>query len=157
MKLSHLKKHLENLATLTFKLPSGAYVPENFHITEIGLVSKHFIDCGGVIRIENVVNFQLFTANDYDHRLKTKKLLNIISLAELKLGMGDFEIEVEYQSDTIGKYGLHFNGKEFMLVPKQTACLASDDCGIPQSKSTLQSSERSNKSTANCVPGGGCC
>lgn len=61
------------------------------------------------------MNFQLWNADDFEHRLKPNKLLNIIKLSEEKLGIGDFEIEVEYQSDTIGKYDLDFNGKTFVL------------------------------------------
>jgi|SRR5665213_1143682 len=157
MKLSEIKKHLATAETVNFKLPSGAYVPENFHVTEVGLVTRHFIDCGGTVRLEKVVNFQLFTANDFDHRLKPQKLSNIIALSETKLDIGDLEIEVEYQSDTIGKYGLHFNGKDFVLVPKQTACLASDACGIPQVKQKVQLGELQSATQNSCTPGGGCC
>ena len=94
MKLSEIKRHLATAETLNFRLPSGAYVPENFHVTEIGIVSRHFIDCGGTERLEKVVNFQLFDANDYDHRLKPQKLIKIIALSEEKLGLNDLEIEV---------------------------------------------------------------
>ncbi len=157
MNLSEIKKHLATAETVNFKLPSGAYVPENFHVTEVGLVTRHFIDCGGTVRLEKVVNFQLFTANDFDHRLKPQKLSNIITLSETKFGIGDLEIEVEYQSDTIGKYGLHFNGKDFVLVPKQTACLASDACGIPPAKQKVQVNELQTATQNSCTPGGGCC
>jgi hypothetical protein len=153
MKLSEIKKHLAVVETVNFKLPTGAYVPEHFHVTEIGLVTKHFIDCGGTERLEKVVSFQLWNANDNEHRLKPQKLLNIIALSENKLGIGDLEIEVEYQSDTIGKYGLHFNGKEFSLVPKQTACLAKDQCGIPNVKTENQV----KKEAACCTADSGCC
>jgi hypothetical protein len=55
--------------------------------------------------------------------LKPQKLLNIIALSENRLGIGDLEVEVEYQSDTIGKYGLGFDGTNFQLLSKKTACL----------------------------------
>ena len=97
MKLSEIKKHLATAEAVNFRLPSGAYVPEHFHVTEIGLVTRHFIDCGGTERLEKVVNFQLFDANDYEHRLKPEKLIKIITLSEDKLGICDLEIEVEYQ------------------------------------------------------------
>ena len=106
MKLSEIKHHLSTAESVNFRLAHGEYVPEHFHVTEIGLVTKHFIDCGGTIRLEKVVNFQLWDANDYDHRLKPGKLLNIIALSEQALEIDDLEIEVEYQTDTIGKYGL---------------------------------------------------
>lgn len=157
MNLSEIKNHLSTAEAVNFKLPTGAYVPEHFHVTEVGAVTKHFIDCGGTERIEKLVNFQLWDANDVEHRLKPQKLLNIIALSEKKLGIGNLEIEVEYQSDTIGKYGLHFNGKDFELVPKQTACLASDACGIPPSKQKLQMAELETAAASCCTPGGGCC
>ena len=34
---------------------------------------------------EEVANFQLWDANDYDHRLKPQKLMNIIELSERKI------------------------------------------------------------------------
>ena len=138
-------------------MPTGAYVPEHFHVTEVGLITKHFIDCGGKERLEKVVNFQLWDANDFEHRLKPQKLANIITLSENKLGIGDLEIEVEYQSDTIGKYGLHFNGKDFVLVPKQTACLASEACGDPAIKQKVQLNKLQTASETSCTPGSGCC
>src|SRR4051812_22038228 len=104
MKLSEIKTHLSTATAVNFELPNGSMVPENFHVTEVGVIAKHFIDCGGTVRNENVANFQLWNANDTDHRLKPQKLLNIIALSEKVLGIEDLEIEVEYQSDTIGKY-----------------------------------------------------
>lgn len=157
MKLSEIKRQLATAEAVNFRLPSGAYVPENFHVTEIGIVTRHFIDCGGTERLEKVVNFQLFDANDYEHRLKPQKLIKIIALSEDKLGIGDLEIEVEYQSETISKYGLHFNGKDFQLVPKHTACLASDACGIPSVKQKVQLNGLQKVNESNCTPGGGCC
>jgi hypothetical protein len=140
---------------VSFELQDGTMVPENFHVTEVGVVTKHFIDCGGTVRNEKVANFQLWDANDFDHRLKPQKLLNIIELSENVLGMEDLEIEVEYQLNTIGKFDLDFDGKNFVLVSKKTACLASDACGIPQEKMKVSLSEIQNQNT--CKPGGGCC
>ena len=155
MKLSEIKKLLSTADTVSFELQDGTMVPENFHVTEVGVVTKHFIDCGGTVRNEKVANFQLWDANDFEHRLKPQKLLNIIGLSEKVLGMEDLEIEVEYQLNTIGKFDLDFNGKHFVLVSKKTACLASDACGIPQEKMKVNLSEIQNQNT--CKPGGGCC
>lgn len=157
MKLSEIKKHLATAESVDFQLPTGAYVPEHFHVTEVGLVTKHFIDCGGTERLEKVANFQLWDANDFEHRLKPQKLSRIIALTEEKLGIGDLEIEVEYQSDTIGKYSLDFNGKDFLLVPKQTACLANAACGIPPAKQKLQLQQLQTAVQNSCAPGAGCC
>jgi hypothetical protein len=158
MKLSEIKKHLATADAVNFVLPAGAYVPEHFHVTEVALVTKHFIDCGGTVRNEKVANFQLWDANDYEHRLKPQKLINIIALSERILGIEDLEIEVEYQSDTIGKYGLHYNGKNFSLVPKQTACLAKEHCAVPAAKQKLQLTDDLVTEKQNCcAPGSGCC
>jgi hypothetical protein len=156
MKLSEVKSALNQLETIAFQLPTGELVPTHFHVTEVGKITKHFIDCGGTVRNENVANFQLWNADDYNHRLHPEKLVNIIELSERILEMEDLEVEVEYQAETIGKFGLEFDGINFLLTSKQTDCLAKDKCGIPQQKpkirlSTLQSSE------ASCAPGSGCC
>lgn len=151
MKLSQIKKHLLTAEAVNFKLENGALVPENFHVTEVGVVTKHFIDCGGKERIEKVANFQLWDANDYEHRLKPAKLLKIISLSEQKLGMEDLEIEVEYQTETIGKYGLDLVNNEFVLTNKNTACLALAFCGIPTIATIKEKVE------SCCTPGGVCC
>jgi hypothetical protein len=148
MKLSEIKKHLENLKTIAFQLPNGSLVPRHFNVTEIGQITKKFIDCGGTLRKEEVINFQLWNANDYDHRLHPEKLVNIIELSEKVLGLQDLEIEVEYQSETIGKYGLDFNGKNFLLTTTNTNCLAQDACGIPAQK---------QETVTACAPGSGCC
>jgi hypothetical protein len=155
MKLSEIKMHLKNAETVNFQLENGTPVPLHFHVTEVGVITKHFIDCGGTVRKETVANFQLWSANDVEHRLQPIKLLNIIQLSEEKLGMQDLEIEVEYQADTIGKYDLDFNGKNFVLGSKKTACLALDSCGIPPEKMKLDLSNISSKNA--CLPGGGCC
>ena len=156
MKISEIKKYLETAEAVNFQLPTGAFVPEHFHVTEVGLVTKHFIDCGGVERFEKVANFQLWNADDTEHRLKPRKLLDIISLSEQKLGIGDFEIEVEYQTETIGKYNLGLNDNNFVLLAKQTDCLAKDNCGIPTDNMKINLLNLELASSC-CTPGGGCC
>ncbi len=155
MKLSEIKIALDQLETIAFQLPNGELVPSHFHVTEVGKITKNFIDCGGTIRNEEVVNFQLWDANDYNHRLHPEKLVKIIELSERKLGIKDSEIEVEYQGETIGKFGLDFDGVNFVLTTKQTDCLAKENCGIPEPKSTLQMVD-SNQSSC-CAPNSGCC
>ncbi|MBO9694217.1 DUF6428 family protein [Chryseobacterium sp.] len=156
MKLSEIKEILPKLENVEFQLENGSFVPVHFHVTEVGQIIKKFIDCGGVIRNEKVVSFQLWNANDFEHRLKPGKLLHIIQLSEEKLGIEDSEIEVEYQGETIGKYDLGFNGKNFVLKNKTTACLAQEACGIPSEKQKKNLSELSVTSSS-CNPSSGCC
>lgn len=167
MKLSEIKKHLNKLDQITFMLPNGELVPTHFHVTEVGKISKHFIDCGGTVRKEDVINFQLWNANDYNHRLHPEKLVHIIELSEKVLSLEDLEIEVEYQMensksqipnsnfDTIGKFSLDFDGTNFLLTTKQTDCLAKENCGIPAEKPKRQLAEITNEPC--CSPDGNCC
>ena len=157
MKLSEIKKHLNTATDVNFILPDGTAVPPHFHVTEVGIITKHFIDCGGTVRNEKVANFQLWNANDTDHRLKPQKLTHIISLSEKVLGMEDLEIEVEYQSDTIGKYSLQFQNENFILVSKHTDCLAKDNCGVPPQKQKINAEAHAIPATVCCTPGGTCC
>lgn len=155
MKLSEIKSALSHLETIAFQLPNGELVPNHFHVTEVGKVSKHFIDCGGTVRKEEVVNFQLWDANDYDHRLHPEKLVKIIQLSEKVLEIEDLEIEVEYQGQTIEKFNLDFDGKNFLLTSTQTDCLARESCGIPDQKPRVKLSDLTKVSS--CTPGSACC
>ncbi|WBX76384.1 DUF6428 family protein [Tenacibaculum ovolyticum] len=155
MKLSEIKRHLASLKTIAFQLPNGELVPNHFHVTEVGKITKNFIDCGGTVRNEEVVNFQLWKADDYDHRLHPEKLVHIIELSEKTLNIPDLDIEVEYQGATIGKYGLDFDGTNFLLTTKQTDCLAKDNCGIPEEKPKVKLSNIQVQNS--CDPNSGCC
>ena len=155
MKLSAIKSQLEGLPQVNFILPDGNQVPAHFHVTEVGQVSKKYIDCGGTLREESKVTFQLWEDGDVDHRLAASKLLNIIDLAERLLSIPDLEVEVEYQGDTIGRYGLDFNGTDFLLTATQTDCLAKDKCGIPMEKPKIRLSSIAQGPV--CTPNSGCC
>jgi hypothetical protein len=156
MKLRQLKEILTDINIVRFQLPNGSMVPIHFHVTEVGLIQKKFIDCGGTMREEQLVNFQLWEADDFNHRLAPQKLKSIIESAEKTLELPDAEIEVEYQGETIGKYGLEFNGTTFLLTNKLTACLAEDACGIPNQKEKVNLSELQTKNGC-CDPKSGCC
>ena len=83
MKLSEIKTILSTATGVNFQLPNGTLVPEHFHVTEVGMVHKHFIDCGGKVRNEKAANFQLWNADDTDHRLKPEKLIKIFQTQNL--------------------------------------------------------------------------
>ncbi|HSZ72974.1 MAG TPA: DUF6428 family protein [Cytophagaceae bacterium] len=151
MKLSDFKKHLSVAKSVSFELPNHKMVVPHFHITEVGTVTRNSIDCGGNLHHNSFVNFQIWQNEDIDHRLTPIKLLNIISKSEQLFGNMDFEIEVEYQTDTIGKYNLGVKGENFVLIPTHTDCLAKDDCGVP----VLEPVQKQKTNT--CSPGGGCC
>jgi len=52
MKLSDFKKQLSTITDINFVLQNGTVVPKHFHVTEVGQVTKRFIDCGGTVRNE---------------------------------------------------------------------------------------------------------
>lgn len=132
-------------SALQFRLPSGAMVPDHFHVTEVGRVDKNFIDCGGNRRQTASCLLQTWTAEDVDHRLVCGKLAGIMRLAAPMLGTFDLPIEVEYGSET----AIQYRASDAMILPgsvvisltgKQTACLAPDKCGVD-----------------GCNPKSGCC
>ena len=154
MNIKEFKNSLSNLCELTFVLPNGSHVAPHFHLTEVGEITKNYVDCGGTVRSEKVANFQLWAADDYDHRLKPQKVIDIIEMAEKEIGLENLEVEVEYQSETIGKYGLDFDGKRFLLTPTQTDCLAKEKCGITEAQPV---NPVPAETSSCCSPESGCC
>ena len=137
MKLKEFKEslqtHINDGDELLFRLEDGTLIPPYFHITEMGIKIKHFVDCGGVPRTEQCINFQIWTADDFDHRLTSEKLLELIVKNEGLFGKIDLEVEMEYQTNTIGSYTLEesdYPNALFTLKSKKTNCLAPDKCGI---------------------------
>lgn len=158
MKLSEFKTCLSKVKNINFSVENGAVVPKHFHITEVGLSSKHFIDCGGTIRTENKICMQLWIADDTEHRLLPKKLSDIIQLAEKELNLADLDIIVEYQTSTISTYGLKFEMDNFILTSTMTNCLAKDKCGIPPAKKKIILSDLTKTKANNCCnPEEKCC
>jgi hypothetical protein len=157
MRLSEFRNKLETISDIVFILPDGSSVPAHFHITEVGQVIKNFIDCGGQIRNESTVSMQLWESVDTWHRLTPGKLISIIELSRQKLGIGDNEVEIEYQGETIGRYRLGFMSGKFRLIPTTTACLAEDQCGIPAAKTKKNLSELAAGEKGCCSPQNKCC
>jgi hypothetical protein len=159
MKLSELKQHLSTLSEIHFYMDDGTSIPEHFHVTEVGVLTRDFIDCGGTVRSEKTINMQLWEANDYDHRLSPQKLLHIIESSQKTFAMEDWEVEVEYQQTTIGKFKLEFKESHFILTPTATACLAPNSCTPPligKEKPKIKLGDSfSQKFT--CSPDSGCC
>ena len=128
-------------APLHFMLPSGEFVPEHFHVTEVGRVEKNFIDCGGTRRVTTSCLLQLWTAQDVDHRLAADKLSKIMKLAAPILKADDLPVDVEYGADIASQYTVANievtpSGLLMVLAGKQTACLAPDRCGVGECGNT---------------------
>lgn len=157
MKLSEFKSQLRNTESVTFSLPNGKDVPAHFHITEAGVVTKDFIDCGGTVRSEKFITMQLWTSIDFYHRLSSSKLLGILSKAGKLFATDDLEVEIEYQQETIGRYGIETGTNKFVLTSKYTDCLAKDNCGIPVEKVKVKLAELAAVATSCCGPDSKCC
>lgn len=160
MRLSDLAAYTTAGHPLRFRLPSGKRVPAHFHVTELGVQTRHFIDCGGTVREARSASLQLWTSVDLHHRLEGDKLSGIIDIARERLSIEeDLEVEVEYQGeDTIARYGLEVDGEELRLVGLRTNCLAPDSCGIPGAAKVAELATVVQETAANCcTPGGGCC
>lgn len=156
MKLSQFKNQLENLETIDFYLPNGQKVPSHFHITEVGMTTKNFTDCGNTFRIQKTASLQLWTSVDYWHRLDPKMIVKIIDSTQKMFDGEDLEIEIEYQQETIGKFGLDFIENKLQLTNKQTDCLAKDSCEFPLKKVKVKMSALQAQ-IAECLPNSGCC
>lgn len=157
MKLSEFKIKLENLETVDFYLPNGQKIPSHFHITEVGMTTKNFTDCGNTFRIQKTATLQLWTSVDYWHRLDPKMIVKIIDSTHEMFNDEDLEIEIEYQQETIGKFGLDFIDNQLRLTNKQTDCLAKDSCEFPLKKVKIKMNELQAQIAECCTPNSGCC
>jgi len=122
-------------SALHLMLPDQSFIPEHFHVTEVGRVHKDFIDCGGTIRSTTACVLQVWVAHDLNHRLNTTTLLKVLRLAAPLLKSTELPVEVEYGSGTVSQFPVSAaevtpSGILLYLGVKQTACLAEDRCGI---------------------------
>lgn len=137
MQLGIFLNLLENniSSKLRFKLPNGNYVEEHFHVTEIGKITKEFIDCGGTNRTKQTCLLQLWSANDEDHRINAGRLFSVFSLAKHIYMDDKTPLEVQYGSDQAVIYDVEScvvnkNYIDVTLKSQKTDCLAPDKCGI---------------------------
>ncbi len=137
MNLNAFKQHLRASADkqVGFVFDDGESIPAHFHVTEVGHVTKNFIDCGGTVRTAAHVQLQVWLGNDADHVLSAGKLLKIVDLAKSLLPSEDLEVEVEYEGCVISQYTVDsaavVEGRlVFQLGDKHTDCLAKEACGL---------------------------
>src|SRR5580698_9890618 len=98
MQLSELKKLLSEHSqqNIRFILPTGTKIPPHAHVTEVALIEKKFIDCGGTFRTGSLCRLQTWFADDTDHRLTAGKLLAILDKSASFLGTADLDVDVEH-------------------------------------------------------------
>jgi hypothetical protein len=116
-------------------LPDGDRVPRHFHVTEVGHVTKKFVDCGGTFRSSETCVLQTLVGSDDHHRLTAGRLAHILDLAKPVLPIADLPVEIEYEDGVISQFPLQDimeEGASFALRLglKHTDCLAKDKCGM---------------------------
>lgn len=149
-----LKDHAENYFQL--RLPNGSAVPVSFHVTEVGKVTKTFIDCGGALREQTICQLQVWVGEDEEHRLAAGKAGAILDKAKSFLTDESLPVEIEYEDEVISQYTISHHEISsgaviFDLAHKHTDCLAKERCGI-----TAPGKVDVPKSSS-CCAGSGCC
>jgi len=131
MKLRELQSALEAHSELQprFHLPDGDLIPAHAHITEVGYVTKRFIDCGGVTGEDESVVLQAWVGEDTDHRLTSGRFAKILQLGARVLPSDDLPVAVEYDCCVVAEYPIEDvepSGEylDILLGSKRTQCLA---------------------------------
>jgi hypothetical protein len=121
-------------------LPDGDPIPAHFHVTEVGHVTKRFIDCGGTLRTSESCLLQTWVPDDgSDHRLTAGKLGHILNLAKQVVPSDELEVEFEYDCCVVGQYIIEDVASDgsvltIKLANKTTDCLARESCGVDGSE-----------------------
>ena len=127
-------------ALVRFQLPDGSLVEAHAHVTEVALITKAFVDCGGTSRSESKCQLQSWVADDVDHRLSAGKLLSIIEKGKAILGTDELPVELEHDIGFATQFqviGAERRGDELVLqtAGRHTACLAPEKCCPPTQES----------------------
>lgn len=159
MILSELKSLLSEHSDRHFRirLPDGDAVPLSFHVTEVGLVHKTFLDCGGKRRETKICQLQIWVGEDYDHRIETGKMAGILEKGKAVLPDDSVPVEIEYEDAvisqyTVARYEITGDAVILVLAHKHTECLAPELCGLPNLTRLPMIAEKSS-----CCAPGTCC
>lgn len=161
MNVNELKAGLNARPNLNVALvlPDGRLVPPHYHVTEVGQITKRFIDCGGTIRHSESCVLQTYFGSPRDdgHRLTAGKLAQILELARPVLASGELPVEVEYEDGVISQFPLVEIAEDggnlgLRLGLKHTDCLAKDKCGIADDEG-----EEARGCCAGASASGRCC
>jgi hypothetical protein len=150
MKLAQFKSLLEANRDKQFllQLPNGKAIPQAFHITEVGAVTKTFIDCGGKVHSVQTCQLQAWIGPDVDHKIEAGKMADILQKSEAILPHDFLDLEIEYEDEIISQYPVSDavvsdDAVTMVLTTKHTDCLAIELCLVPMGE--------------GCAPGSGCC
>ena len=143
MRLSEFKKILSENGdrNIRFVLPTGTKTPPHAHVTEVALLEKKFVDCGGTFRTDSLCRLQTWFADDTDHRLTAAKLLAILDKAASFLRTGDLEVDVEHEAPFVSHFPIEKvecegEALSIHLGIKHTTCLAEERCLPPNLNKT---------------------
>lgn len=164
MKTREFLKHLQACpeSHVAIRLPDGSLVAPHFHITEVGHVTKRFIDCGGTRRSQESCLLQIWVHDDIEHRLEAGKLAEIFQKAGNVLPHDELDVEVEHELDVVAQFpveSVEATGRAlvFNLGVKHTDCLARGVC-MPDTCGTTPPVVLKIKTvTPSCATGSGCC
>lgn len=129
--IDNLSKKPQSL--IKFYLPNGNQIPEYFHLTDVGSVFRHFIDCGAQVRDESYVQIQLWLGKDIDHRLNGETALKILSQSSVVLNklpnLQKTDVIIEYKEELTSQYPIerieHTDQEiKIYLKSSETQCLA---------------------------------
>lgn len=147
--MTSLRQHPEK--PIRIVLPDGDPIPAHFHITEVGHVTRRFIDCGGTVRfLESCLLQAWVPEGGTDHRITAGKLAKILEMSRQIVASEELETEIEYDCCVVGQYtieNIDVDGDAFVftLGNKKTDCLARESCGVEPAGSV-----------AGCCGGRGC-
>lgn len=152
--LEFLRRHPDH--RIAFATPDGERVPAHFHITEVGHLTKTFLDCGGTRHANGCCLLQVWVADDTDHRLRASKLLAIFDRADGLLPSMELPVEIEWEAPVLTQLPLtrcEANDGELLFHTelKHTDCMAKDIC-LPDFSLPAIPGQQSG-----CAPGSGCC
>lgn len=156
--LSTLQSNAE--LPLAILLPDGSQIPAHFHITEVGHVTRRFIDCGGTRRVQESCLLQTWVHDDIEHRLHAGKLAEIFAHAGDILPHQELPVEVEHELGAVSQFtveGAATRGGKLVikLGTKHTDCLARGVC-LPDTCAPKPVQPAPAQSSC-CDPKSGCC
>jgi hypothetical protein len=156
--LNHLRANTD--LRLSLRFPDGKTIEPHFHITEVGHVTKRFIDCGGTTRTQETCLLQTWVHDDVDHRLTAGKLATIFDRAGEVLPNHDLPLEIEHETTVVAQFPVEDaeiidNVLIFQCGQKHTDCLARGIC-LPNECAPTPP-KRNFSLTPGCDPDSGCC
>ncbi len=162
MKLSAFRSMLGQYpdANIVIQLPDGSTVPRHFHVTEVGRVTKDFVDCGGTFRSSEACVLQTWTGVERDdgHRLTAGKLVHILGLAGRIIPSQEIPVEVEHEAGLVSQYPVaSIEGTStqvtVLLARKHTDCLARESCRTDGQENCGCADGATEQSEAACCAG----